>query len=107
MKREFLEKNAKLLGEVDFEEENSDIYAGTKYFYWYNDSLYVSEQHRNLNSYTGRSETTFLGNKEYLKEQLTTTCYQFIPAFMGACSDDIVKSICEMCEVEYREDNYF
>ena len=47
------------------------------------------------------------GNKEYLKEQLTTTCYQFIPAFIGVCSDDIVKSVCEMCGVEYREDNYF
>lgn len=105
MDRKFLKKNGNLLGEVDF--GDNGIYDGTNYFYWYNDCLYISTYHSNLNSYTGKSETKCVGTKEKLSKELQTSYYLDIPAFMTACSEEVVKKVCEKCGVKYDEDNYF
>lgn len=102
-----LKKNGVLLGEADLTEENSDIYAGTYYWYWYDDRLFIYEYHANVNSYTGCSGLQFLGYKEDLAKQLKTRYYINVDAFSwGAYTKEVVKKVCELCGVEYDENNY-
>lgn len=55
MTNEFLKTNGKLISEVDF--NNNGVYAGTRYFYLYENTLYCRYKPTNGFQYDGKTET--------------------------------------------------
>jgi len=55
MTYEFLKKNGKFIAEVDF--NNNGVYAGTRYFYLYENTLYCRHEPTNAFQYNGKAET--------------------------------------------------
>ena len=55
MTSEYLKKNGILIEEYDL--RDGGIYLGTNSYYLYNNDLYCSEYHSNLNRYTGENRT--------------------------------------------------
>lgn len=55
MTYEFLKKNGTFITEVDF--NNSGVYAGTKYYYLHNNTLYCRYEPTNAFQYSGKVDT--------------------------------------------------
>lgn len=77
MTHEALKKEGTLIDEVDF--NVNGIYAGTSYYYFYNDNIYLSEVHTNGFNYTGENNTSMIieaedlnkYNDDYFRQHLT------------------------------------
>ncbi len=55
MTKKELEKDGVLVEESDF--YDGEIYLGTRYYFLHKDGLFCSEEHSNLNRYTGENDT--------------------------------------------------
>ena len=55
MTYEFLKENGTFITEVDF--SSNGVYAGTKYYYLYNNTLYCRYEPTNAFQYNGKTET--------------------------------------------------